>query len=102
MFKSAAQILETDLLARLAYKGQRDEAVKRHLMVKKTALRLKFLFGSVAWDPPTCQWLHSLLLERLPSCLAKVYTDAFQVSNSFVKRYQPVVYNEFNFSAPHM
>lgn len=78
LFKSAVQILETDLLARLAYKGQRDEAVKRHLMVKKTALRLKFLFGSVAWDPPTCQWLHSLLLERLPNCLAKVYTDAFQ------------------------
>lgn len=80
MFKLGVQILETDHLARLAFKGQREEAVKRHLMVRKTALRLKSLFGSVAWDPPTCQWLHALILEKSPSCLVKVYTDAFQVN----------------------
>ena len=82
MFKLAVQTLEADHLSRLAFKGHRDEAVKRQLMVKKTASRLKSLFASVAWDPPTCQWLHGLILEKSPSCLVKIYTDAFQVGVS--------------------
>lgn len=79
MFKLAIQILEVDHLSRLAFKGQRDEAVKRHLMIRKTALRLKSLYASVAWDPPTCQWLHGVILDKSPSCIVKVYSDAFQV-----------------------
>lgn len=82
LFKSAVQILEADYLSRLAYKGLRDEAVKRHLMIKKTTTRFKSLFGSVAWDPHSCQWLHSLLVEKLPACYMKVYSDAFQVIQS--------------------
>ncbi|XKL69044.1 hypothetical protein PGB90_006813 [Kerria lacca] len=78
LFKLAVQIVEADYLSRLAYKGLKDEVVKRNIIIKKSALRFKSLFSSVAWNPHTCQWLHNLLIEKLPSCFIKVYTDAFQ------------------------
>lgn len=87
LFKLAVQIVEADYLSRLAYKGLKDEVVKRNIIIKKSALRFKSLFSSVAWNPHTCQWLHNLLIEKLPSCFIKVYTDAFQVCISILTLY---------------
>lgn len=79
LFRSVVQVLEADYFARLANKNLRDEAVKRHLMIKKTASRIKRIYSSVAWEAYTAQWLHAFLLEKLPACYLKVYTEAFQV-----------------------
>ncbi|XP_065211118.1 KAT8 regulatory NSL complex subunit 3 [Planococcus citri] len=78
LFRSVVQVLEADYLARLAHKGLRDEAVKRHLMLKKTAFRLKRIYGSVGWEAYTAQWLHGFLLDKLPAAYLKIYTEAFQ------------------------
>lgn len=79
LFRSVVQVLEADYLARLANKGLRDEAVKRHLMIKKTASRLKRIYGSVGWEAYTAQWLHGFLIDKLPAAYLKIYTEAFQV-----------------------
>lgn len=79
LFSQIVKILDYDRLARLAnVDNKRYEAVQRRVSVDKSAERMRKALSSIAWDTNIVQWIHSLLMEYLPSTYLAAYLDIMQ------------------------
>jgi regulatory NSL complex subunit 3 len=79
LFNQIVKILDYDRLARLAnVDNKRYEAVQRRVSIDKSADRMRKALSSVAWDTNIVQWIHSLLMEYLPSSYLAAYLDIMQ------------------------
>nr|CAB3257871.1 KAT8 regulatory NSL complex subunit 3-like [Phallusia mammillata] len=84
LFNRVVSILQSEKMARLAYKGNSDEIVLRRLSVDRSAARLRSALTSVGWSLKLTQWLHLLLIEKLPTTLLSIYLDIMQTLRSMV------------------
>ncbi|XP_063695745.1 KAT8 regulatory NSL complex subunit 3 [Culicoides brevitarsis] len=78
LFSKIVRLLDLDRLARLAIAGRSHEAIHRRTIVDKSVERLRKAFASVSWDTKLTQWVHSILLDNLPSSYLAIYMDTLQ------------------------
>lgn len=79
LFDQVTKILDYDRLARLAnVDNKRYEAVQRRVAIDKSANRMRKILAAVAWDTPTVQWIHNLMMEFLPASYLAAYLDIMQ------------------------
>lgn len=79
LFNQVVKILDYDRLARLAnVDNKRFEAVQRRVAIDKSADRMRKALAGVAWDTPTVQWIHGLMMEFLPPSYLAAYLEIMQ------------------------
>lgn len=84
VFTKLLKILEDEKLARLAYKGVNNEPIARRLSLDKSAACFRRVMAEFAWDQKLAQWLHSLMINRLPPSMLASYLDLVQTLRSKV------------------
>lgn len=82
LFVKVVQILDHDQLGRLSNMGRPNEPMQRRVVVDKSAARMRKALASISWDTRLTQWLHSLLMEALPSTYMASYLDILQTLKS--------------------
>lgn len=71
-----------------------NEIVLRRLAVDRSASRLRSAFEDVEWQLKLTQWLHTVLMENLPTSLLACYLDIIQTLRSKVSDiYSLYMYN---------
>lgn len=84
LFSNMVNILDLDHLARLANKERQHEPVLRRVVIDKSVARMRKVLGKVSWEPKLTQWLHSLLMDNLPTSYMASYLDVLQTLKSKV------------------
>lgn len=83
-------------MARLANDKRQNEPVHRRVAVDKSSSRMRRALASVAWEPKTTQWLHTLLMEHLSPSYMASYLDIMQT----LKTKLPTLIDKMLFSRP--
>lgn len=66
MFRSVVEILDLDHLARLSYQNRPNELLLQSCVIEKSAARMRKVLANVFWDTKITQWIHGLLMQKLP------------------------------------
>lgn len=84
LFTKVVKILEDEKLARLAFKGVNNEPIARRLSLDRSASCLRRILAEFLWDQKLTQWLHFILIRRLPASMLASYLDLVQTLRSKV------------------
>ncbi|XP_039260315.2 uncharacterized protein LOC120336651 [Styela clava] len=84
LYTKVVKLLEDEKLARLAFKGVNNEPIARRLSLDRSAACLRRILAEFSWEQKLTQWLHYILINRLPASMLASYLDLIQTLRSKV------------------